>query len=1062
MLLIEEYSYVAADPKKTEHLVALDGAKERLTLFEATLTEEGSFDAAIDGCVCVFHTASPVLLSVDDPHAQLVDPAVKGTLSVLKSAAKVPSLKRVVLTSSMAAVVFGAKLPEPSDVVDETWFSDPVLCEQKKLWYMLSKTLAEDAAVKFSRENGLELVAINPGYVIGPILQPTLNMTSEGFMRMIETGQGVFADGIYRLVDVRDVAMAHILAFENPEANGRYCVVGKVIHSSDIMKIVAKLYPTLGHSKGYTDGKDAEPQFYSVSRVKAEGLGVEFTPVEHQTMSGEGKVVCVTGASGFIASWLVKLLLARGYSVVATVRSLGDPKKTEHLLALDGAKERLSLFEANLIEDGSFDSAVKGCVCVFHTASPVQFIVDDPQAQLIDPAVKGTLNVLNSASKVPSLRRVVLTSSMASVLFGAKVPVFGDVVDETWFSDPTVCQKRNSWYCVSKTMAEDAAVKFSQENDMDLVVINPGFVIGPILQPTLNNTSKRFMNFIKTGEDVFSDRVYILVDVRDVAIAHILAFEKPEANGRYCVVGNVSSEIMKIVEKLYPTIDHSRRYKDSKGVESLIYSVSRVKTEGLGVEFTPLEVGTCAGEESVGPRNGGSGAWVGLDYLISVARLGGQPALGCGGYINDLSAVKDNIKLRVRIVRSWMQDVYGKQGIKNMELVLMDEQSAKMQATVRMALVNGFKHKLEEGSAVTLSRYSLGDIQPKYRMVNKPLRLSFLSNTIIEPCPDFTGSIYVFDFRAFKTITDLQQEEDGQFDVIGHVVACDDLDNYDKNGRSGKKKPLTLADAELFADKDQAKSDNTASRISTQSRHSTRDEFLNKLQFKNIVELLDVDQGKASVIVGTVIAIHEEEGWWYLGCRKCNKKVVKESQFVDLETETKNKFGYQTANEWRCTKCDVIVTGIKTEYRLQLRVQDESGTISLSLFNDEVQAMVGRSAYQLCDKYGCKNAEDQNFPKEITNLVGKRYAFKVAIDEVNAKKLLPVFTVLRLTDDSDILNSIVSTVTPVKDLESQTDENTTPVENQNSGKRASDVERETDGSSIKRQLLDIKMEKAAK
>ena len=62
---------------------------------------------------------------------------------------------------------------------------------------------------------------------------------------------------------------------------------------------------------------------------------------------------------------------------------------------------------------------------------------------MIDPAVKGTLNVLKSASKVPSLRRVVLTSSMASVLIGAKVPVFGDVVDETCFSDPIVCQKRN-------------------------------------------------------------------------------------------------------------------------------------------------------------------------------------------------------------------------------------------------------------------------------------------------------------------------------------------------------------------------------------------------------------------------------------------------------------------------------------------------------------------------------------------------------------------------------------------------------------------------------------------
>ncbi|PWA50334.1 nucleic acid-binding, OB-fold protein [Artemisia annua] len=120
------------------------------------------------------------------------------------------------------------------------------------------------------------------------------------------------------------------------------------------------------------------------------------------------------------------------------------------------------------------------------------------------------------------------------------------------------------------------------------------------------------------------------------------------------------------------------------------------------------------------------------------------------GNINDLSAVKDNIRLRVRISRK-----------KNMELVVMDEQSTKMQVTIHMALVNRFKHKLEEGSAVTFSRYSLGEIQPKYRMVNKPLRLSIFSNTIIEPCPDFTSFVYGFDFRALKTIIDLQQEEDG-------------------------------------------------------------------------------------------------------------------------------------------------------------------------------------------------------------------------------------------------------------------------------------------------------------
>ncbi|CAL5370679.1 unnamed protein product [Camellia sinensis] len=114
-------------------MLALDGAKERLHLFQADLLEEGSFDPIVDGCEGVFHTTSPVHFSVSDPQVELIDPALKGTINVLRSCAKVPSIKRVVLTSSMVAVICNQKMLTPSLHIDETWFSNPLFCKDSKV-----------------------------------------------------------------------------------------------------------------------------------------------------------------------------------------------------------------------------------------------------------------------------------------------------------------------------------------------------------------------------------------------------------------------------------------------------------------------------------------------------------------------------------------------------------------------------------------------------------------------------------------------------------------------------------------------------------------------------------------------------------------------------------------------------------------------------------------------------------------------------------------------------------------------------------------------------------------
>ncbi|XP_074335374.1 phenylacetaldehyde reductase-like isoform X1 [Apium graveolens] len=321
-------------------------------------------------------------------------------------------------------------------------------------------------------------------------------------------------------------------------------------------------------------------------------------------MSGRGKVVCVTGASGYIASWLVKMLLERDYTVNATVRSLNDPQKTEHLLALDGAKERLHLFEANLLEERSFNPAVNGCCCVFHTASPVTLSSSNPQADLIEPAVKGTLNVLQSCTKIPSIKRVVITSSMASVMVTGK-PLKPDVVmDETWFSSPALCEEQKLYYHLSKTLAEEAALKFAEEHEIELVTLHPGFVLGPLLQPVLNITSAGMLNFIKKGREMFPDGIYRFVDVRDVAFGHIQAFENPSACGRYCLVGKVtySSEAFEILHKLYPAISIPETCKKEKPVEPP-YHVSKERAKSLGIDFLPLEVSLKDMVESLKEKN---------------------------------------------------------------------------------------------------------------------------------------------------------------------------------------------------------------------------------------------------------------------------------------------------------------------------------------------------------------------------------------------------------------------------------------------------------------------------
>ncbi|MEM7384341.1 MAG: NAD-dependent epimerase/dehydratase family protein [Verrucomicrobiota bacterium] len=255
--------------------------------------------------------------------------------------------------------------------------------------------------------------------------------------------------------------------------------------------------------------------------------------------------VLVTGATGYLAGWIVKKLLEGGATVHATVR---DPSRTEKFQYLNdiaaATPGTIRFFKAELLDKGSFAEAMEGCGVVFHTASPFATLVDDPQRDLIDPAKLGTRNVLEQANQTASVNRVVLTSSCAAI-YGDNADVAnapgGILTEEVWNTSSSVDHQP---YSYSKTVAEQEAWKIADAQDRwRLVVINPSFILGPAVNPDAGGESMSLMTQFGDGtmKSGTADLGMGMVDIREVSQAHLAAAFLPDAEGRHIVSGYNSS-----------------------------------------------------------------------------------------------------------------------------------------------------------------------------------------------------------------------------------------------------------------------------------------------------------------------------------------------------------------------------------------------------------------------------------------------------------------------------------------------------------------------------------------
>ncbi|KAK6459996.1 protein induced by osmotic stress [Scheffersomyces coipomensis] len=280
--------------------------------------------------------------------------------------------------------------------------------------------------------------------------------------------------------------------------------------------------------------------------------------------------IFISGATGYIALHIISQLLSSGRTVIGSVRSI---EKGEYLVKLFDNSKFSYVVVPILEKEGAFDEALKANleVTIFlHTASPLQPILNSehPEQEILIPAIDGTKYVLKSIKEhAPQIKRVVYTSSIAACATPDQLadPTYKSG-ESTWTDISYELGKSNSYlaYVVSKTFAEREAWDFvkSESPNFTLSSINPTFAFGPQIDPSktkdLNFSAQivgNVLNF-KNNEPI-PTFIGAMIDVRDIAKAHILAFEKDEAQGKRFVLNEglfTNQTLVDIIRKEFPQL----------------------------------------------------------------------------------------------------------------------------------------------------------------------------------------------------------------------------------------------------------------------------------------------------------------------------------------------------------------------------------------------------------------------------------------------------------------------------------------------------------------------------
>ncbi|UJR13001.1 hypothetical protein I4U23_000027 [Adineta vaga] len=273
------------------------------------------------------------------------------------------------------------------------------------------------------------------------------------------------------------------------------------------------------------------------------------------------KTILVTGANSFIAGWIIKYLLEKGYHIRGTVRSETKAQQVLDSIQKD-YQNRISFVYINDISTDSFDEAVQGVDGVMHIASPINFKLVNPEKDFLQPAINGTKGILQSAHQYNQnhqhqIKRIVVTSSFVAVFDPTRGSRPGYSYTEqdwcplTYEQGVAAKDEPHKAYCVSKVFAERAVWKFIEKEkpSFTIATICEPFVFGPSASDLksvddISSTNILLWSLVTSGKhaQIPESHIPIEIDVRDVAYTQIAALERVNGtNERYLIAAEAWS-----------------------------------------------------------------------------------------------------------------------------------------------------------------------------------------------------------------------------------------------------------------------------------------------------------------------------------------------------------------------------------------------------------------------------------------------------------------------------------------------------------------------------------------